>query len=261
MLKLCNGSPGAVMQEIAFPPTVVVIPTYNEIANISRLVPAVLAISPSIRLLIVDDASSDGTGMEADRLAAALGRIDVIHRAGKLGLGSAYKQAFQTILRTAGTEFICQMDADFSHRPEDLKSMLEAASRGVADIVIGSRWISGGAVSIWPFRRLLLSRAGSLYARMLLGIPLYDVTGGLKCWRRKVLESIDLNAVEADGYAFQIEMSWRSWQHGFSLREVPITFVERADGVSKMSWRVVREAVVLPWKLRMRQSANTLQKV
>jgi dolichol-phosphate mannosyltransferase len=249
------------MQGIALPPTVVVIPTYNEIANLSRLVPEVLAISPSIRLLVVDDASSDGTGMEADRLVASLGRMDVIHRPGKLGLGSAYKQAFQTVLRTTGAEFICQMDADFSHRPVDLRSVLEAAYRGVADIVVGSRWIPGGAVSNWPFRRFLLSRVGNLYARMILGVPQCDLTGGLKCWRRKVLESIDLDAIEADNYAFQIEMSWRGWKHGFSIYEVPITFVERTQGVSKMSGRVVGEALVLPWRLRLQQRAETLHKV
>ena len=246
------------MQAIALPPTIVVIPTYNEFPNLSRLVPEVLAISPSVRLLVVDDASTDGTGVEADRLAASSGRMDVIHRPGKQGLGSAYKQAFQTILRSTEVEFICQMDADFSHRPSDLKTMLEAASRGVADIVIGSRWVPGGSVRNWPFRRLLLSRFGSLYARMMLGVPLRDVTGGLKCWRRKVLESIDLDAVEADGYAFQIEMSWRGWQQGFSLYEVPITFVEREEGVSKMSWHVVGEAIVLPWKLRFHPRAKTL---
>jgi dolichol-phosphate mannosyltransferase len=220
------------MQGIALPPTVVVIPTYNEIANLSRLVPEVLAISPSIRLLVVDDASS--------------GRMDVIHRPGKLGLGSAYKQAFQTVLRTTGAEFICQMDADFSHRPVDLRSVLEAAGRGVADIVVGSRWIPGGTMSNWPFRRFLLSRVGNLYARMILRVPQCDLTGGLKCWRRKVLESIDLDAVEAENYAIQIEMSWRGWKHWFSIYEVPITFVERAQGVSKMSGRVVGEALVLP---------------
>ena len=249
------------MQGIALPPTVVVIPTYNEIANLSRLVPEVLAISPSIRLLVVDDASTDGTGVEADRLGASSGRMDVIHRPRKLGLGSAYKQAFQTVLRTTEAAFICQMDADFSHRPVDLKTMLEAASRGVADIVVGSRWVPGGTVRNWPLRRLLLSRFGSLYARMMLGVPLHDVTGGLKCWRRKVLESIDLADVEADGYAFQIEMSWRGWQQGFSLYEVPITFVEREEGVSKMSWHVVGEAIVLPWKLRFQPKAKALDKV
>jgi dolichol-phosphate mannosyltransferase len=249
------------MQGIALPPTVVVIPTYNEIANLSRLVPEVLAISPSIRLLVVDDASSDGTGMEADRLVASSGRMDVIHRPGKLGLGSAYKQAFQTVLCTTGAEFICQMDADFSHRPVDLRSELEAACLGVADIVVGSRWIPGGTVSNWPFRRFLLSRVGNLYARMILGVPQCDLTGGLKCWRRKVLESIDLDAVVAEHYAFQIEMSWRGWKHGFSIYEVPITFVERAQGVSKMSGRVVGEALVLPWKLRLQQRAETLHKV
>ena len=239
------------MQGIAIPPTVVVIPTYNEIENLSRLEPEVLAISPSIRLLVVDDASSDGTGMEADRLVATLGRMDVIHRPGKLGLGSAYKQAFQTVLRTTGAEFICQMDADFSHRPVDLRSVLEAACRGVADIVVGSRWIPGGTMSKWPFRRFILSRVGNLYARIILGVPQCDLTGGLKCWRRKVLESIDLDAVVAEHYAFQIEMSWRGWKHGFSIYEVPITFVKRAQGVSKMSGRVVGEALVLPWRLRL----------
>jgi dolichol-phosphate mannosyltransferase len=239
------------MQGIALPTTVVVIPTYNEITNLSRLVPEVLAISPSIRLLVVDDASSDGTGMEADRLVASLGRMDVIHRPGKLGLGSAYKQAFQTVLRTTGAEFICQMDADFSHRPVDLRNVLEAACRGVADIVVGSRWIPGGTMSKWPFRRFILSRVGNLYARIILGVPQCDLTGGLKCWRRKVLESIDLDAVVAEHYAFQIEMSWRGWKHGFSIYEVPITFVKRAQGVSKMSGRVVGEALVLPWRLRL----------
>lgn len=233
------------------PPTVVVLPTYNERVNLPRMVEALLDLSPSISLLIVDDASPDGTGEEANRLATASpGRVTVMHRPGKLGLGSAYRQAFAEVLRSTQAELICQMDADFSHRPADLLRMLDAAHCGAGDVVVGARYVHGGCVRNWSLSRRLFSRAGNLYACWITGLPQSDVTGGLKCWRRKVLEAIDLNAVTTEGYGFQIEMSWRVWKSGFAVYEVPITFVERVHGISKMSWSIVREAVLLPWTLR-----------
>ncbi|TAJ07865.1 MAG: polyprenol monophosphomannose synthase [Nitrospirae bacterium] len=232
------------------PPTVVIIPTYNEIANLARIAVEVLGLSPSISLVIVDDASPDGTGREADRLAASLRRVTVMHRRGKLGLGSAYRQAFKAVLQSTDAELICQMDADFSHRPADLMKILNEARNGAGDVVVGARYVRGACVQNWSRRRKLLSRAGNLYARWITGMPQSDLTGGMKCWRRKVLEAIDLDAVTTEGYGFQIGMCWQVWRSGFAVYEVPITFVERAHGASKMSWSIVCEAILLPWTLR-----------
>jgi dolichol-phosphate mannosyltransferase len=245
----------ALAQASVFPPTVIVLPTYNEIANLGRMAAELLALSPSITLLIVDDASPDGTGQEAERLAASLGRIAVLHRSGKLGLGSAYRQAFAAVLRHTDAELICQMDADFSHRPADLLTMLEAAHCGAGDVVVGARYIKGACVRNWSLARRLFSRAANLYVGAITGVPLSDMTGGIKCWRRKTLQAIALDAVTSEGYGFQIEMSWQAWKRGFTVYEVPITFVERAQGASKMSWAIVREAVRLPWRLRFDRSS------
>lgn len=231
-------------------PTVVVLPTYNEIANLRRIATEILSLSPSIALVIVDDASPDGTGEEAQRLAASEPRVTVIRRQGKLGLGSAYRQAFQAILRRTDADFICQMDADFSHRPADLLKIIQAAHCGTGDVIVGSRYVAGAQIHNWSLARLWLSRFGNLYARLITGMPQFDVTGGMKCWRRKTLQAIDLDAVATDGYGFQIEMSWNAWRLGFSIHEVPITFVERVHGTSKMSWAIVWEAMFLPWRLR-----------
>jgi dolichol-phosphate mannosyltransferase len=226
----------------------VIIPTYNERENISRIVPAVLAQDPSIDVLIVDDGSPDGTGTIADGMAATDPRIHAIHRAGKLGLGTAYIAGFKWALaRDYGLIF--EMDADFSHSPERLPDFLRAAES--ADLVLGSRYLNGQInVVNWPMSRLFLSYSANIYARAITGLQLFDATGGFKCFRREVLESIDLDDVKSNGYAFQIEMSFRAWKKGFRLVEIPIVFVDRTQGSSKMSKTIVREAVWMVWRLR-----------
>ena len=226
----------------------VIVPTYNERFNIARLIPAVLAQDPSLEILVVDDASPDGTGDIVDGIAANNPRVNVIHRGGKLGLGTAYIAGFRWALDRK-YDLIFEMDADFSHNPERLPEFLEAIKE--ADVVLGSRYQNGHVnVVNWPMSRLFLSYAANIYARFVTGLPVFDATGGFKCFRRNVLESIDLNSVKSNGYAFQIEMSFRAWKRGFRLFEIPIIFVDRAEGVSKMSKKIVREAVWMVWRLR-----------
>jgi dolichol-phosphate mannosyltransferase len=226
----------------------VIIPTYNERFNIARLIPAVLAQDPSLEILVVDDGSPDGTGDIVDGIAANNPRVNVIHREGKLGLGTAYIAGFRWALERK-YDLVFEMDADFSHNPERIPEFLEAIRE--ADVVLGSRYQDGHVnVVNWPMSRLFLSYAANIYARLVTGLPIFDTTGGFKCFRRNVLESIDLNAVKSNGYAFQIEMSYRVWKRGFSLFEIPIIFVDRTEGVSKMSKKIVREAVWMVWRLR-----------
>lgn len=226
----------------------VIVPTYNERFNIARLIPAVLAQDPSLEMLIVDDASPDGTGGVVDAIAANNDRVHVIHREGKLGLGTAYIAGFGWALERK-YDLIFEMDADFSHNPELLPEFLQSVKEG--DVVLGSRY-QGGRVNVvnWPMSRLFLSYAANIYARAVTGLPVSDTTGGFKCFRRNVLESIDLNSVKSNGYAFQIEMSFRAWKRGFRLVEIPIIFVDRTEGVSKMSKKIVREAIWMVWRLR-----------
>jgi len=226
----------------------VIVPTYNERFNIARLIPAVLAQDPSLEMLIVDDASPDGTGGVVDAIAANNDRIHVIHREGKLGLGTAYIAGFGWALERK-YDLIFEMDADFSHNPELLPEFLQSVKE--ADVVLGSRY-QGGRVNVvnWPMSRLFLSYAANIYARAVTGLPVSDTTGGFKCFRRNVLESIDLSSVKSNGYAFQIEMSFRAWKRGFRLVEIPIIFVDRTEGVSKMSKKIVREAIWMVWRLR-----------
>jgi len=226
----------------------VIIPTFNEKENIARIIPAVLAQDPSVEVLVVDDGSPDGTGEIADGMAAANPRIHAIHRAGKLGLGTAYIDGFKWALaRDYGLIF--DMDADFSHPPERIPDFLKAAES--ADLVLGSRYLNGQInVVNWPMSRLFLSYSANIYARAITGLQLFDATGGFKCFRREVLESIDLDDVRSNGYAFQIEMSFRAWKKGFRLVEIPIVFVDRTQGSSKMSKTIVREAVCMVWRLR-----------
>jgi dolichol-phosphate mannosyltransferase len=226
----------------------VIVPTYNERFNIARLIPAVLAQDPSLEMLVVDDASPDGTGGVVDAIAANNDRIHVIHREGKLGLGTAYIAGFRWALERK-YDLVFEMDADFSHNPELLPEFLQAVKE--ADVVLGSRY-QGGRVNVvnWPMSRLFLSYAANIYARAVTGLPVSDTTGGFKCFRRNVLESIDLNSVRSNGYAFQIEMSFRAWKRGFRLFEIPIIFVDRTEGVSKMSKKIVREAIWMVWRLR-----------
>ncbi len=226
----------------------VIVPTYNERFNIARLIPAALAQDPALEVLVVDDGSPDGTGAIVDAIAATNSRVHVIHREKKLGLGTAYLAGFRWALERK-YDLVFEMDADFSHNPERLPEFLEAIKE--ADLVLGSRYQDGHVnVVNWPMSRLFLSYGANVYARLVTGLPIFDATGGFKCFRRNVLESIDLNAVKSNGYAFQIEMSYRVWKRGFRLFEIPIVFVDRTEGVSKMSKKIVREAVWMVWRLR-----------
>lgn len=226
----------------------VIVPTYNERENITRIVPRILEQDPRLDVLIVDDNSPDGTGALADELAAASSRVHVLHRAGKEGLGRAYLAGFGWALQRP-YELIFEMDADFSHDPAHLPEFLAAAER--ADLVLGSRYREGRVTVVnWPMTRLLLSYSANIYARLVTGMRLGDATGGFKCFHRRVLEAIPLDRVRSNGYAFQIEMSFRAWKRGFSITEIPIVFNDRTEGESKMSKRIVREAVWMVWRLR-----------
>ncbi len=226
----------------------IIIPTYNELNNLQLIVPQVLEQDPRIEVLVVDDNSPDGTGRVADEMAARDPRIHVLHRPGKQGLGTAYLAGFRWGLER-DYELIFEMDADFSHDPKHLPQFLAAVEN--ADLVLGSRYL-GGRVTVvnWPMPRLLLSYFANIYARVVTGVRLGDATGGFKCFRRRVLEGIDLGAVRSNGYAFQIEMSTRAARRGFRIVEIPIVFVDRTDGVSKMSQSIVREAIWMVWRLR-----------
>jgi dolichol-phosphate mannosyltransferase len=227
----------------------VVIPTYNERENVPRLLPEILATDPRFEILVVDDGSPDGTGAVVDELAAAEPRIHVLHRAGKQGLGTAYLEGFAWGL-ARNYKLLFEMDADFSHRPLDLATFVEHAAE--ADVVVGSRYV-GGRVTVvnWPLSRLLISIFGSWYARTITRLPVRDATGGFNCFRREVLEALDLSRVHSNGYTFQIEIKLRVWRKGFHIKEIPIVFTERDTGESKMSKRIVREAVWKVWQLRI----------
>jgi dolichol-phosphate mannosyltransferase len=228
---------------------VVLIPTYNERENIPRLVPLVLGQDPRLDILIIDDNSPDGTGALADEIAAAEPRVRTLHRAGKLGLGTAYLAGFKWGIEQ-GYDAIFEMDADFSHDPTHLPQFLEALEQ--FDVVLGSRYLDGRVTVVnWPMGRLLLSYFANAYARGVTGLPLFDATGGFKAFRRRVLEGVALDRVESEGYAFQIEMSMRAWKKGFTIGEIPIVFVDRTLGESKMSKKIIREAVWRVWKLRL----------
>jgi dolichol-phosphate mannosyltransferase len=227
------------------PPVWVVIPTYNEAANIEGIVRAAVAelerVAPGRhRVLIVDDNSPDGTGEKADRLAESLDRVEVLHRPAKTGLGHAYLAGFDLALR-GGAELVIEMDADFSHDPRYLEPLINAAED--ADLVLGSRYVAGGGVENWGLLRRLISRGGGLYARVILGVPIHDLTGGFKCIHRRVLEAIQLETVRAEGYVFQIEVTYRALLAGFRVTEVPIVFRDRSVGSSKMSGRIAAEAM------------------
>jgi dolichol-phosphate mannosyltransferase len=227
----------------------IIFPTYNERDNIEKIVHAVLPLDPRIHVLIVDDSSPDGTGEIADRLAAQEEKVNVMHREVKEGLGKAYIAGFKWALEN-GFDFVFEMDADFSHGPEYIKDFLREIQ--THDLVIGSRYISGVNVINWPMSRLLLSYFANVYTRLVAGVPLRDATGGYKCFRREVLEAIDLDKVRSTGYAFQIEMSMRAWKKGFKLKEIPIIFFDRIAGQSKMSKKIMFEAVWMVWALRFK---------
>jgi dolichol-phosphate mannosyltransferase len=226
----------------------VIVPTYNERANIQRLITIVLAQDPRLEVLVVDDSSPDGTGAIVDTLAAENCRVHVLHRPGKMGLGTAYVAGFRWALER-DFAYLFEMDADFSHDPLHLPEFLTAIQN--ADLVIGSRYRKGRVTVVnWPMSRLVLSYFANIYARWVTGMPFDDLTGGFKCFRRGVLEAIDLTDVRSNGYAFQIEMTFRAWRREFRILEIPITFVDRSEGESKMSKRIVREAIWMVWRLR-----------
>lgn len=231
----------------------VVMPTYNERVNLPQIVPQVLQQDPRLEVLVVDDNSPDGTGRLADAMAAAEPRVHVLHRQEKAGLGKAYLAGFRWALER-GYDLIFEMDADFSHDPKFLPDFLRAIRD--ADLVIGSRYRYGVNVINWPISRLLLSVGANEYARRVTGLPLSDSTGGFKCFRRRVLEAIDLTEVRSNGYSFQIEMSYRAWKKGFRLVEIPIIFTDRVEGQSKMNKRIVREAIWMVWWLRLQSLAR-----
>jgi len=227
----------------------VIIPTYNEAVNLSHLVPQVLAQDGRLEVLVVDDNSPDGTGQLAEALAVENPRVHVLHRTAKQGLGTAYLAGFKWGLERDYAYFF-EMDADFSHDPAHLKEFLTAVQD--ADLVLGSRYLAGRVTVVnWPMGRLLLSYFANVYARWVTGLRIWDLTGGFKCYRRRVLEGIDLTQVRSNGYAFQIEMSVRAWRKGFKLAEIPIVFVDRTEGQSKMNRAIVREAVWMVPRLRL----------
>jgi dolichol-phosphate mannosyltransferase len=229
------------------------LPTYDERENLGPIVAAIHAVVTDVDVLVIDDGSPDGTGELADELAARDARVRVLHRARKEGLGKAYLAGFGWALER-GYDLVLEMDADFSHDPRYLPALL-AKARDV-DLVLGSRYVPGGGTVNWGLGRKLISRGGSLYARTILGVPVRDLTGGFKCFRREVLESIDLPTVECSGYAFQIELTWRAVRKGFTVAEVPIVFADRRVGRSKMSRRIVLEAMRKVWSMRFSRFAR-----
>lgn len=227
----------------------VVLPTYNESRNLPQIVPIILSQDPRLEILVVDDNSPDGTGQIADRLAATFARVHVLHRPVKQGLGRAYLAGFRWGL-DRGFDLLFEMDSDFSHDPKFLRDLIRTIEGG-ADLAIGSRYKTGVNVINWPMSRLILSGGANVYARVITGLPLTDSTGGFKCFRRAVLEAIPLDRVRSNGYAFQIEMSYRAYRRGFRLEEIPIIFTDRVEGHSKMSRKIVREAIWMVWWLRI----------
>ncbi len=231
--------------------SLIIIPTYNERENLRAMVAAIHEVLPETHLLVVDDNSPDGTGDVADELAEKDDRVHAVHRPGKMGLGTAYVEGFRWGLER-GYELLWEMDCDFSHDPRYLPDLLAAVENG-ADLAIGSRYVAGGGTDNWGLGRKILSRGGGFYARMVLGVPIKDLTSGFRCYRRTVLETLDLSQVRSEGYAFQIEMAYKTYKAGFHIQEVPIVFVDRRVGQSKMSGGIVVEAVLGVWRMRFRR--------
>ena len=227
----------------------VVVPTYNERENIERLIRSLLGQPLNLAVLVVDDNSPDGTGQIADQIAEREPRVRVIHRQGKLGLGTAYIAGFKWALANTDARYIFEMDADFSHDPHAIPLFLEKIRD--ADLVIGSRYVQGVTVVNWPLSRLILSVSANIYTRIVTGMPLHDATGGFKCFRREVLMALPLDHIKSDGYSFQIEMNFHAWKRGFRIVEIPILFTDRLVGASKMSRRIIWEAAFMVWKLRL----------
>lgn len=227
----------------------VIIPTYNEKENVEKIILKVLSLSGGFHVLIIDDGSPDGTADIVRSLSSKYsGQVHLIERSGKQGLGTAYITGFKWALEK-GYQYIFEMDADFSHNPDDLLRLHEACVNG-ADVAVGSRYVSGGKVVNWPWDRILISKGGAMYTKLITWMPVNDPTAGFVCYRRKVLETIPLNKVRFIGYAFQIEMKYRAWKLGFKIKEVPITFVDRIEGISKMTKGIVKEAMYGVWKMR-----------
>jgi dolichol-phosphate mannosyltransferase len=225
----------------------VIVPTYNEAENIRELVPRILEQDPGVEILIVDDNSTDGTGALVDELRNTEPRLHVLHRPKKLGLGTAYVAGFRYALEH-NYDLVFEMDADFSHDPDSIPAFLDAVKD--ADLVLGSRYLNGVTVVNWPLSRLILSYGANVYTRVITGMPLKDATGGFKCFRRTTLERIDLDRVRSDGYGFQIEMNFIAWRKGLRIKEIPILFVDRRVGISKMNRKIIWEAMWLVWKMR-----------
>ncbi len=228
----------------------IIIPTYNERDNIQKLIPLLMELDLSLSVLVVDDNSPDGTGRLVNDMSEENDRIQILHRPGKLGLGSAYIAGFKHAIQQ-DVDCIFEMDADFSHDPDMISEFLEKLE--TCDVVIGSRYISGINVVNWPMSRLLLSYFANFYTRIITGMSIQDATSGFKCFKREVLELIDLDRVRSDGYAFQIEMNFRCWRKGFRICEIPIIFVDRHSGTSKMSRRIIYEAIWIVWWLRLQR--------
>lgn len=226
----------------------IIVPTYNEKENIDEIINAVLALGEEYEILVVDDNSPDGTGDIVDARASGQPRIHAIHRKSKLGLGSAYIAGFKWALANTDTQFVFEMDADFSHDPGVIPEFIEAAEG--RDLVIGSRYLHGITVINWPLSRLILSYGANVYTKIITGLPLKDSTGGFKCFRRETLEQLPLDTIRSDGYSFQIEMNFFCWKKGFRIVEIPIIFTDRRVGISKMSRKIVWEAMFMVWRLR-----------
>jgi dolichol-phosphate mannosyltransferase len=241
--------------ETSLPKILVVVPTYNEAENITKLIPAVLRQAPNLHMLIVDDGSPDGTGQIVKDIMAMSPQVQLIEREGKQGLGTAYVRGFRYAIEH-GFDFVFEMDADFSHSPNDIPIFLSKIKS--ADLVLGSRYINGVRVLDWPMNRLLLSYSANVYTRLITGLPIHDATGGFKCFRIEALKAINLDDIRSNGYAFQIEMSFKVWKKGFRLIEVPIIFADRKVGISKMSKNIVYEAVFMLMKLRLRSILHRL---
>ena len=234
----------------------IIIPTYNELENLPRLLPKVFAKDDNINVLIVDDNSPDGTAAFVENEMKSNDRIHLIKRPSKQGLGTAYIAGFRYALQN-DFQLVFEMDADFSHDPNEIPKFLEAIKN--ADVILGSRYINGVNVINWPMSRLLLSWFANWYTRIITGLPIKDATGGYKCFRIEILQTIDLNKVTSNGYAFQIEMTFKAWKKGFRVKEIPIIFVDRVKGQSKMSKKIVREAVTMVWKLRIKSIFGLLK--
>ncbi len=234
---------------------IVIIPTYNELNNVQRLVPELRQLYPDLDILIVDDNSPDGTGDYIEELGKTDNKIHLIERKGKLGLGTAYVAGYKYMLEN-NYDIAFQMDADYSHDPREIKNFLKMIDK--YDLIIGSRYLNGVNVINWPMQRLLLSYFANKYTKFITGLPINDCTGGYKCFKREVLQAINLDAIKSNGYAFQIEMNFKAWKKGFKLGEIPIIFLDRVEGTSKMSKKIVREAIYRVWELRLRSILGIL---